>query len=521
MCGIAVAVDWEGAEDAVRILINGVLHRGDVTDPAISPRANTVMCTRRLRIVDAENAVQPQLSFDGRLLVTFNGEIYNHNELRLELMALGVTFRTRSDTEVLANALQVWGAKVFSKLNGMYAFVALDIKSGEFLAARDPFGVKPLYVIQSQTGYLFCSEIVPLLKASASGDVLLIPPGYLLTRRLCGAYKTRLTEPFAGNLGNDVSTLDKLLSDAVSRRLPEGLPVATLLSGGIDSTLVTHYARKERADIPAYFLGGEAAPDFQYAAAYAEASGADLRTISFIEGDEEIFRLIDPVVAAVESFEPNVVRGALCSSLISKKMHEDGFRVALCGEGADELFGGYVPLEYGFWESREAGRGIRQECLDIMHRTCLQRVDRMSMRHQLEVREPFLDVAVAAHCLDLDPSALVHCIDQRPVGKIPLRDLYNLYPGELPNLIRDRRKVPFDEGAGLDFGAEGTGLTQRFEDAISETEFADGKREFVNFDIQTKEELYYIRRLSEVIDVGRVPHLRDRARISLPAAMLS
>src|ERR1700733_1596321 len=163
MCGIAVAIDWDGAEAAIRGLIGGLLHRGDSTDPVLSPRPNCALGTRRLRIIDADRAVQPQVSYDGRILVSFNGEIYNHADLRRELEALGIKFRTDSDTEVLASALSVWGPNVLERLNGMYAFVALEISTGQFLAARDPFGVKPLYLIRSGTGFLFCSEIRPLL----------------------------------------------------------------------------------------------------------------------------------------------------------------------------------------------------------------------------------------------------------------------------------------------------------------------------------------------------------------------
>src|SRR5580692_9017000 len=129
MCGLAVAIDWPGAESVVRQLLPGILRRGDITDPLVSPRADTAMCTRRLRIVDGDRAVQPQASFDGRLVVSFNGEIYNYRELRRELVALGVKFKTESDTEVLANALQVWGHKALQRIVGMYAFVAIDIDS--------------------------------------------------------------------------------------------------------------------------------------------------------------------------------------------------------------------------------------------------------------------------------------------------------------------------------------------------------------------------------------------------------
>lgn len=147
MCGIAVAVDWDDADATVRRLVQGILHRGDITDPLVNPRPNIAMCTRRLRIVDAAHGEQPVASFDGRLLISFNGEIYNHAALRAELEQAGVPFRTGSDTEVLVNALQIWGPTALKRFKGMYAFVVVDTQTGEFLAARDPFGVKPLYLI--------------------------------------------------------------------------------------------------------------------------------------------------------------------------------------------------------------------------------------------------------------------------------------------------------------------------------------------------------------------------------------
>ena len=109
MCGIAVAIDRPDSEAVVRRLVNGILHRGDITDPIFSPRQNSAMCTRRLRIMDAQHAVQPQISQNGRIAVSFNGEIYNYLELRRELQSKGIVFKTESDTEVLANALQAWG----------------------------------------------------------------------------------------------------------------------------------------------------------------------------------------------------------------------------------------------------------------------------------------------------------------------------------------------------------------------------------------------------------------------------
>ena len=516
MCGIAVAIDWPDAELTVEKLIQRILHRGDVTDPFLLPRPNTAMATRRLRIVDAANAVQPQISFNGRLAVSFNGEIYNHDDLRRDLTDLGVEFKTESDTEVLANALQVWGYRALERVVGMYAFVALDIPSGEFLAARDPFGVKPLYVIQSSTGFLFCSEMSPLLNTVESGDVMLLPPGYALSRKTVGRFNSPVYPRRDAPRANDIKALDKILGDAVARRMPPGLPVATLFSGGIDSTLIAHYTRQFRPEAPGYFVGGTDAPDFPFAAAYASQTGFDLRLVPFEPESDAVFSLIDQVVEATKSFEPNLIRPAVCALKAAERMHADGFRVALCGEGADELFCGYPPLEIAFAQGKAEGAPIRDELLDLMHRVSLQRVDRSSMRYQVEVREPFLDPAVVNYALNVDADALVRVIDGLPVGKSPLRDLYDLYPDALPTSIRNRGKMPFDGGAGLDVSPQNSAWKRRFEDLISDRDLTDGQREFEGFKVQSKEELFYIRKLSQAMDINRVPHLRDRAWISFP-----
>ena len=517
MCGIAVAIDWPSSESVVSQLLNGIRHRGDVTDPVFVPRPNTAMVTRRLRIVDAENAVQPQLSANGRIAVSFNGEIYNYLVLRRELQASGIAFKTESDTEVLANALQAWGPAALERLVGMYAFVAVDTQTGDFLAARDPFGVKPLYVMQAGKRFLFCSEMRPLLDTVETGDVMLLPPGYLLASGACMRFKSPVqTAPSVVPEIGSAEALDRLLGEAVRARIPANLPVATMFSGGIDSTLIAHYARRFQPRAAGYFVGGESAPDYPYAAEYAERTGFDLRIVPFDADSDEIFARIEEVVGVAESFEPNLVRGAVCSLAVSEKIHKDGIRVALCGEGADELFCGYPPLEIAFQEDAAAGQSIRGECLGLMHRVSLQRVDRCSMRHQVETREPFLDPSVANYALNLDSAALVQEVAGKTVGKHILREIYNLYPDELPAVIRDRTKVPFGEGAGLDATPEDSGWKMRFNEAISDRELLEGRIEFEPFKIQSKEELFYIRKLAQFMDINRVPHLRDRAWISFP-----
>jgi asparagine synthase (glutamine-hydrolysing) len=167
---------------------------------------------------------------------------------------------------------------------------------------------------------------------------------------------------------------------------------------------------------------------------------------------------------------------------------------------------------------RSSGEGhyVQQQCLDMMHRANLQRVDRCSMQFQLEIREPFLDQTVVSYARELDKSALLKQAGGNPVGKAPLRALYDLYPSELPACIRDRQKMLFNEGAGGDVGE--SGWLDLFETALSDRDFQDGRREFSDFAIATKEELFYIRSLARKMDVKRIPHLRGRLRLDMPRA---
>ncbi len=512
MCGIAAAVGLAGASSLVARLIDGLRHRGDVSDPVASPIPRVAMATRRLRIVDAEGGVQPALSFDGRIAVCMNGEIYNHQALRRELEGLGARFATACDTEVLACALSVWGGKALRRLVGMYAFVAVDTGTGEFIAARDPLGVKPLYVIQQGDGFVFCSEIAPLLDAVEEGEVMLLPPGYILSQGFCSPYKSAISDPLTMSQPADVHALDAALAGAVERRIPPDLPFALMFSGGVDSTLIAHYARRRAPEAPGYFLGGVGAPDHRYAADYAAQSGMDLRVVELEEPRRAVAR-IGEVVGLCESFEPAVVRDSYCTLLVAERIRDDGYRVALCGEGADELFAGYRPLEVAFAAGDAFGAPMRDQCLGGMHRSNLQRLDRASMRCQLEAREPFLDPEVVNHALNLEGRAL---LGPSGTGKAPLRALFDLYPDVLPISIRDRVKIPLNEGTGFDVSQAEGPWARHADQVLSDRDFIGGRRRFRAFDLRSKEELLYLTMLAERIEVERVPHLKSRLRLSIP-----
>jgi asparagine synthase (glutamine-hydrolysing) len=268
--------------------------------------------------------------------------------------------------------------------------------------------------------------------------------------------------------------------------------------------------------MPGYIAVAPGAVDYEYAARYADATGFDLQEVPIEIPSPNILSILETIVDVVETFEPAVIRPSLGTYLVSQRIHEDGFRVALCGEGADELFAGYEPLERAFGLGDSAGDYVKAQCLGMMHRANLQRVDRCSMRFQLEIREPFLDQSIVAYSQRFGRESLFRNVGVSTVGKAPLRAIYDHYPEELPAFIRDRQKVLFHEGAGTD--ATASGWLDLFENAISDTDFREGQRTFADFAVATKEELFFLRALSATMDLRRIPHLRSRLRLDVPLA---
>jgi asparagine synthase (glutamine-hydrolysing) len=340
-------------------------HRGPDGKGVLSSEL-AVLAHRRLAVRDPrESAAQPMRSACGRYALAYNGELYNDAELRRELSARGIEVGGSGDTAVLLHALMYWGERAASRLRGMYAFVFVDFREGRALLARDPMGIKPLHTASAGSVLLVASEPTAIVEsglvraeADASGVV-----GYLMTIRTVlgrrtmyrGVESLEAGEWRSLSLGLDGSprlerstivetpsapsmSTREVIEDSVRRHLRSDVPLCALLSGGLDSTIVAMIARRELGGLSTYCAGspGEA-DDF----AYAKLAAGVLRT-RHVEAtvDEAHFARSWPEMVdrlGVPLSTPNEV----AIREVARAMREDGHKVALSGEGADELFGGY------------------------------------------------------------------------------------------------------------------------------------------------------------------------------------
>jgi asparagine synthase (glutamine-hydrolysing) len=510
MCGIAAAIGFNDAKEVATRIVSGLGHRGDFSDPVTPIGKNCALATRRLRILDWKRAGQPQVSFDGKVAVTMNGEIYNYVELRERMSKKGVRFKTDCDTEVVANALALWGASAVQEFNGMFSFVALS-ETGQYWAARDHFGIKPLYFMKVRGGVAFSSEIKPLLSAFPDKKACVeeLSPATILHNGRPSLFKPRTSVPAASrNLTANTKQLDRLLHEAVERRLPRDLRCAILFGGGIDSTLILHYAHRLNNNVVPYFIGSALGSDYDHACRFANDRGMNLKKVPV--SSQRALRVLEKIVCAVETFEPNVIRNAVFSYFLAEAVHKDRIRVTLCGEGADELFCGYPEMGATLAKTRSeaAVRATRRRFLSDLHRTQLLRVDRCSMQHQVETREPFLDRDVVAFSNNLPLKQLVSGPGASE-NKLILRNIYSLHPN-LPAEIARRKKVVFVEGVGMGDNSPSGPFFDHACQEITDSEFRDLRRRFRRFGLKTKEEALYLDYLSRWLDVGRVPFLKNR-----------
>ena len=355
----------------------GISFSGNDSTPAIKEQfpvlqdrnSEIALGFRRLSIIDlSEKGHQPMLSENEQIIITFNGEIYNFKKIRKELENLGHVFQSNSDTEVILKAYQEWGNSAFAKLDGMFAVCIADLTRQKLILARDRVGMKPLFYYQNEEGVVWASEIKALLKnefvkpeinwngvytnflfqttlapQTCFEGILSLEPASFMTIDLKDQKITKekfwiLPSPSVKNISEEeaVRKIDELLSESISEQLYADVPVAVMMSGGIDSTLIASKSKSFNAGVNTYTISypfsEEEVKNASIAAKYFGVSH-EIKEVSDEEALEQLKENIQHFEEPYSSFE--VLINA------AKYAHDKNFKVVLSGNGADELFGGY------------------------------------------------------------------------------------------------------------------------------------------------------------------------------------
>jgi len=375
MCGISGLLKLDGSQsdpNQISRMIAALHHRGpDARGSYVS--GSVGLAHARLSIIDLQSGAQPMSTADRRFWITFNGEIFNYIELREQLLSKGHGFATRSDTEVILNAYREFGEDCVNHFNGQWAFAIWDSKEQKLFLSRDRLGVRPLFYTHTTDSFLFASEIKALLacpevprELDAKGmdqiftfwvtipprtvfkNIFQLPPGHSLTvkdncvrvQRYWSIPYMRDGDPRNGNEREAAEELLHLLEDATRIRLRSDVPVGAYLSGGIDSTITTALVRKLASNGLRSFSITFEDSEFDESSYQREASsflGTQHSNVSCSHAD--IARVLPQVIRHTE--QPILRTAPVPMFLLSRLVRENGFKVVLTGEGADEVLGGY------------------------------------------------------------------------------------------------------------------------------------------------------------------------------------
>lgn len=443
MCGIVAQYGTPDPALGARML-GRLGHRGP-DGSGTAQFANAWIGHHRLAIVDPAGGCQPIFNEDGSRGLAANAEVYNYKELSRRLPSHAMS--TRSDNEVIIRLLEQEHPTAIGLLDGMYAFCCAG--DDFFVAARDPIGIKPLYWAGDGRRVVFASEI----RAFDEGwrrHVKVFPPGHYWSAPAGLVRFATAGEAQPDGVHGDeehpppgvLEELRCLLVAAVRSHMMCDVPIGVFLSGGLDSSLIAAIAARVAAQrgqrLKSFAIGLPGSADL--AAARAVAAHVGTEHHEWVYTPAELVEALPRAIAALESFEPALVRGAVPNYLLAQNVARH-VKVVLCGEGADELFAGYEYLG-GF----VSGVALHDELVSLvegLHKLDLQRADRVTMAHGVEARPPFLQRDLVSFALSLPGRWKLSS-----GGRIEKDLLRRAFDGWLPAPLLWRRKAQFGDGSG-------------------------------------------------------------------------
>lgn len=498
MCSIFAILDLKTPAAELRTLAltqsKKMRHRGPDWS-GIHVDDGAILVHERLAIVDIDNGAQPLYSPDGNLVLAVNGEIYNHRELRAELEA-DYQFQTGSDCEVILALYQKYGCDFLDRLNGIFAFVLWDKQQQRYLIGRDHIGIIPLYTgFDGQGNRYVASEMKALVPQCTQVEEFLPGQYYDSATEKVSHYYQRDWQQFEGVADNsaDVATLRQGLEASVKRQLMSDVPYGVLLSGGLDSSITSALAKKYAArrieedeaspawwpQLHSFAVGLEGAPDLKAAAEVAAHIGTVHHEVHFTI--QEGLDALTDVIYHLETYDVTTIRASTPMYLMARKIKAMGIKMVLSGEGADELFGGYL-----YFHKAPSAQAFHEELVRKIHKLhqfdCL-RANKAMAAWGIEARVPFLDKEFVDVAMGLNPQAKT--ITNGRIEKQILREAFAHY---LPESVAWRQKEQFSDGVGYSWIDS---LKDHAESKISDSELANAHHRFPINTPDTKEGYFY------------------------------
>ena len=497
MCGIVCAFDIKQQSEELRPQLlemsKKIRHRGPDWS-GIFDNEKAIMAHERLAIVDPASGKQPLFSEDKKFVLAANGEIYNHRELRKQFP--NYNFQTHSDCEVILALYQEKGVDFVDELNGIFGIALYDVEKDEYFIARDHMGIIPLYIGWDKHGSFYVASELKALEGVCT-KIELFPPGHYLSSKdgkFIQWYK-RDWEDFDAVKENKTSIeeLKQALEDAVHRQLMSDVPYGVLLSGGLDSSVTSAIAKKysqmrveaddkEQAWWPqlhSFSVGLEGSPDLAAARKVADHIGTVHHEIKFTI--QEGLDAIKDVIYQLETYDITTVRASTPMYLMARVIKSMGIKMVLSGEGADELFGGYL-----YFHKAPNAREFHEETvrkLSKLHMYDCLRANKSLAAWGIEGRVPFLDKEFIDVAMRVNPTDKMITKDR--MEKWVVRKAFEDY---LPESVAWRQKEQFSDGVGYSWIDT---LKEVVGKEVTDEQMTNAHFRFPIQTPQNKEEYYY------------------------------
>lgn len=498
MCGIAGIFNIQNQTPELRSKVlkmaQKIRHRGPDWS-GIYVGGTAILAHERLSIVDPESGGQPLYTPDRKQVLAVNGEIYNHRDIRNHYSDF-YNFQTGSDCEVILALYKNKGINFLEELNGIFAFALYDEDTDDFLIARDPIGVIPLYIGKDKEGRIYVASELKGLEGFCD-EYEPFPPGHFLWGRdgkIRRWYNRTWTsyEDVKGNL-LPATALRDALEAAVQRQLMSDVPYGVLLSGGLDSSVISAIAKKyaskrietgNTADawwpqLHSFAIGLKGAPDLFKAREVAQYIGTIHHEINYTV--QEGLDAIRDVIYFIETYDVTTVRASTPMYLLARVIKSMGIKMVLSGEGADEIFGGYL-----YFHKAPSPQAFHEETvrkLSKLHLYDCLRANKSLAAWGVEGRVPFLDKEFLEVAMRLDPS-----VKMCPGSVIEKKIVREAFADMLPEKIVWRQKEQFSDGVGYNWIDTLKSITAA---AVSDEQMTHAAERFPINTPMSKEEYYY------------------------------